>query len=337
MRPIISPVKPELPFYLQYPPYFFAMMALFSYFDLFTAWLIWTVLGLCLLLGAIRLLVKDNFSTRPAVAIATAAVLAAYPTWVGFRLGQSSLLAFPALVAFWFLLRSRKFGLAGTAGGLMFMKLQYGPIVLLTGIILGALRFFLPAIATLAALICIAGFTVGWDNVLRYPTALLLGDTSGRFSGVPVFQMQNFRGAFALSLGGETSATRLAAGLLMFATAFGITWLWVKWMPQVRSGDNAKFRTLASITVLAMLASSLHSFPQDYLFAAIPCIWLWKWTEDDHHFSKVVRTLILAFPILSWVFFLFQHLFLMVRIEPFLLWALALLTCVTVDEFRTST
>jgi hypothetical protein len=336
MREVISPVKPELPFFLQYPPYFFCMMGLLSYFDLFTAWLIWTAIGMTLLLGAIALLVYRNFSNRPAIAIATAGVLAAYPTWVGFRLGQSSLLAFPALVAFWFLLRSRKFGIAGLAAGLMFLKLQYGPMVILIGGVLGRLRFLLAAMATVAVMICVAGFNVGWDNILRYPAALLLGDTSGKFSGVPVLQMQNFRGAFALSFGMETSATRLSAGLVALATAFGITWLWLKWMPEISAGNDRKFQTLASITTLGMLVSSLHSFAQDYLFAAIPCLWLWKWTEEKHHFSTVVRVLILSFPIISWVFFLFQHVFLLVRIEPFLLWALALSACVLADEFRTS-
>jgi hypothetical protein len=336
LREVIKPVKPELPFFLQYPPYFFSMVAWLAYFDLFSAWLAWCAVGFTLLLGSIAVLLYGNVSSRPAAAIATAAVLAAYPTWLSFRLGQTSLWAFPALTAFWILLRAGKYGTAGIAASMVFVKLQYGPIVLLCGLIFGGLRFFLPALASLAVMVMISGFTLGWENVLRYPSALLLGDTSATFSGVPVWLMQNFRGAFALTLLGETPATRLAAGVLWLFTAAGITWIAIRWMPAIRSGDQKKFQTFASIATLGMLVSSLHTFAQDYLFAAIPCLWLWHWTKEKHQFSQVVRALIIAFPIISWVFFLFQHLFVIVRVEPFLAWALALAVCVLADEFRSS-
>jgi hypothetical protein len=317
LQKVIAPVKPELPFYLQYPPYFFTMTSWLPSFDLFAGWLVWALLGMLLVLPSIAALALGTFSTKPAVGIATAAVLAAYPTWLSFRMGQTSLWAFPALVAFWFFLRANKPVPAGVAAAILLVKLQYGPIVWLLGLILGKARFVAAAAGTLLLMLLISGLTLGWDNLLRYPAALLTADTSHEFSGVPVWLMQNFRGQLALLVQGETTVTRLISGLLVFATAFGVIWIWYK--------RRHSFETLASVTTLALLASSLHTFAQDYIFAAIPCIWLWGPAGEAGNAPTITRrVLIVSFPVISWAFFIFQKFFAIARIEPFLLWAIAL-------------
>src|SRR4029077_2546500 len=45
---LTAPVVPEQPFYLQYPPFLFAIVRPLAYFDLFGAWLVWCTLGLAL-------------------------------------------------------------------------------------------------------------------------------------------------------------------------------------------------------------------------------------------------------------------------------------------------
>src|SRR5579883_1594744 len=61
---LIAPVKPEIPFYFQYPPHFFLVMAPLSYVSLSAAWCLWFICGIVLCLcGAFALNIRGVGST----------------------------------------------------------------------------------------------------------------------------------------------------------------------------------------------------------------------------------------------------------------------------------
>lgn len=92
LRAIIKPVVPELPFYLQYPPCFFALLLPLSLFSLSQAWVVWVLLGgLLIAITTPLLLAQSDYKTRNHKIMAVALTFAAYPTWLSYTLGQTSL------------------------------------------------------------------------------------------------------------------------------------------------------------------------------------------------------------------------------------------------------
>jgi hypothetical protein len=99
LRSIIKPVVPELPFYLQYPPCFFALLLPLSLFSLSQAWVVWVTLGgLLIAITTPLLLAQSDYKTRTDKIMAVALTFAAYPTWLSYTLGQTSLYTYPAVV-----------------------------------------------------------------------------------------------------------------------------------------------------------------------------------------------------------------------------------------------
>ncbi|HEY9870323.1 MAG TPA: glycosyltransferase family 87 protein [Candidatus Obscuribacterales bacterium] len=323
---LVHPVVPELPFYLQYPPYFWVIMRPLAWFDLTGAWLAYCLVTGLFLLAALFVLVARKLDGQAARAMAMAAVLASYPAWLSFRLGQVSLLVFPLLALYWIMLASRRSGWAGAAAAIMCIKLQYAPVLLVVGVIVGRLGFLTGFASTMLTMVAVSIVTLGWANVSVYPSALLAGETSARVSGVQAVLMQNVRGALELVTGGGGN---LVTGTSVLALVVVAIWVACVWLRIVRSGrDAAAFEQGASLTTLALLVSSLHTHVQDYLMAAIPCLWLYASSSSANGIwreGKVLRALIIAFPALSWVFFLLTPLFLLARIQPYFLWAVVVM------------
>ncbi|MBS1999230.1 MAG: hypothetical protein JSS86_23045, partial [Cyanobacteria bacterium SZAS LIN-2] len=150
--------------------------------------------------------------------------------------------------------------------------------------------------------------------------------------GVAAEQMQNVRGNLTLLLGGDNSLVHL---LSIGAFALGMAALIFLWWRARRKGLDttttegaSKFRMLASISTIIMLVLSPHCHMQDYLALVIPCIWLWFECADkaqDLPVMKMLRRLVLSFPILGWPFYVFLFLFQLIKIEPFFLWAVVVM------------
>jgi len=93
------------------------------------------------------------------------------------------------------------------------------------------------------------------------------------------------------------------------------------------SSDDFKIR--ASICSLLLLISSPHTHIHDYLVSALPCLWLWSATQAQppRRSRTILRAAILAFPFLSWTFFLLRNVFELARLQPFFLWAIVVAVC----------
>ncbi len=322
---LISPVVPELPFYLQYPPPFFALVRPLAYLGMTAAWAVWCALGALLVVLSAWCLARESGGLWFRRAFIVVAVLAAYPAWHGFRVGQASLFFFPLMLAYWALLRGGRPLGAGLVTGLMMVKLQYAPITLLVGCLLGRLRFAAGAALASGLLVALSVLLLGWPNVAGYPRALWQAETSGAVSGVNGEMMQDVRGALVILCGGDGPVVHLGSALALVAGLGAVAWLWLR--AGKRGGcSREQFNLCASLTVLILLVTSPHTHVQDFLLSAIPCAWGYAAAERAACRSRPARLLqamIIAMPALTWVFYLFRELFWLARLQPF--FALALL------------
>jgi hypothetical protein len=311
-KKLTAPVVAEQPFYLQYPPFLFALVRPLALFDMLTAWLVWCSMGMALLVASAICLTRTSavFETEEEVpsgnagkifginkftlAFVIMATVASFPTWLSIELGQTSLLLVPGLVAFWLLCKKQHYFYAGLASGVVLIKLQYLPPVFIIGFIIGRWRYLGGFTAIGVALLALSVLTLGLDNVMRFPQALSAGESGHGVSGVAADEMQNLRGNLTLILGSDSSMVHIIS-IAAFALALCVlaflwwraskTWWQAKKLESAgdksdgaiedKSAATSLFRILASISTLILLVVSPHCHTQDYLALVVPCIWLW--------------------------------------------------------------
>ncbi|MBU6451312.1 MAG: DUF2029 domain-containing protein [Cyanobacteria bacterium REEB67] len=332
---LTAPVVPEHPFYLQYPPFLFSLVSPLALFDMLGAWLVWCGLGLLALLGCCIYLMRaavggaDAKINRFTFAFLLIATLASYPAWVSVRLGQTSLLLVPGLVAFWLACRRKRYFLAGLASGVALVKLQYLPPIFMIGFILGTGHYLLGFLTIGCALTALSYLIVGADNIMRFPHALLSGESGKDVTGVAADQMQNLRGNLTLFLGADNPVVPVLSLLAFATTLLALLLLWWQYKKDTAAPliKERHFRVLAAISTLLMLISSPHCHTQDYLALVVPCYWLWfeldRFSNNTVSKSdKILKQLILLFPIIGWpLFMLLPFIQVLLKIQPFFLWA----------------
>jgi hypothetical protein len=361
-KKLTAPVVAEQPFYLQYPPYWFSLCIPLTCFDLLSAWLIWCSVGVFLYIMSAILLTRTAAGVEDQIEIAEGAVLesgkkifgvgkftlsfiiiasvASFPTWYSVKVGQPALFVLPGLVAFWLLCRKRRYFLAGLASCVTMVKLQYLPPIFVIGCLLGRGRFLGGFTLIALLLLGLALGTLGADNVMRFPQALLQGEGGQSVSGVAADEMQNLRGTLNLLVGSDSSVVHYIS-IAAFALALaGLTFLWWRatktwWrnsQDETSKGRGAsQFRVLASISTLVILAVSPHCHVQDYLAVVLPCIWLWfeiaKLKENGNTSKSLtfLQGMIILFPLLGWPFFFLKIFFQLAKIQPFFLWAVVVI------------
>lgn len=319
VKELVAPVVPQLPFSLQYPPYVFALIKPLAQVNITHAWFIWTALSLSCLALSVYFLTASRFKSKVGRLFVLLAVLASYPCWLGIRIGQTCFLLLLGLSIFWIFLRAGKFFYAGCATALCLIKVQYAPILIVVGIVQGRLKYLWGLVLAATGLFLISVVGVGWNNTVAYLNWLANGEMNRVIAGVDALVMQNIRGELTLITASDTSAIRWLSVAFLGAATLAAAFLWSR-VP-AKTGDDGRttFDVYAAFTVFAMLIASPHTHSQDYVIAVLPCVWLWSIT------SGLSRWLILLFPVLSWVFFLTMPLWLALKIEPFLLWAVLVL------------
>jgi hypothetical protein len=156
----------------------------------------------------------------------------------------------------------------------------------------------------------------------EFPHALLGHEASAQVSGVSADSMQNLRGIFALNMGDTSFVHIFCAGLCLAVAAI----MFVIWLRAARE-TGRRFDVLAGITTLIMLITSLHTHTQDYIVALLPCAWLYmivieaKGNVVSERTANAIKFLSIGFVTMSWFFFLGGFLFRLIKIQPFVIWA----------------
>lgn len=340
LKKVIAPVVPESPFYCQYPPYFFVLTLPLALFDINIAWLVWTGLAALLIIIVTPSLLKYRFDPLSGnllppeklftarSALFTALIFSTFPAWYAVKLGQPVLYTFVALVFLLTRLYENAAFRAGMAGLIVFVKLQYAPVLMIAGAIWGRLRFILGAGAAAMVLLVVSAVLLGEGSIINYPAVLLAGETGEAVSGVASEVMQNVRGQLILWFGPASPAVRYGT-LAAFGLALPVVLaLWLKFkkadkdLLADKEASVSQFQLVSSFTILLMLATSLHTHYQDYLLATIPCIWIWN--NNIGRPTKSVRTIallsmVLLFVPYSWLAYVISTKMPML-IQPFFIW-----------------
>lgn len=338
VRKLIAPVVPEAPFNLQYPPYFFALMFPLSFFSLTGAWLVWNGVFLTGLIASLRSLCARLYS-RVEQTFVYIMSLASYPTWVSVELGQTSLPEFLFVIGFFKTLRRKKYFLCGLFMSLITIKLQYTPFFGVVGLMAAGWPFLGGLAAGLAGLGLLSWAILGGQNLINFPLALVHGETSNSVSGVSALEMQNLRGNLALLFHGDNTVVHLVALLFMAVVVVILAVLWRRYAVNAGTQSDRYFEILSSFTILVALISSPHTHSQDYIMAALPCIWLWRACSDEQSAStklnRWIRRMILIFPAYSWTFLFLKFLVPLIMIQPLFLWG-AVMSILSYAKLRES-
>lgn len=242
--------------------------------------------------------------------------LVSYPTWLVLTSSPPIYLLVPILLAaFWILIRRGQFLGAGLITGLCLVKLEYVPMLLISGLILGRLRYLAGFVVSLAALY-FASQQIPWvSSTFNMPPGLapLLS------GGLTANLMQSFSGLLVLLLG-DSYEVQMASLAVYALLTVCVAELW--WRLQKFPLSDTKYLKASAVTILFMLIGSPHTFAADYIAVVPAAVWLWQATANDTRDSAgTIRKMIIAFPILSWIFFIAQPIFLMLRLPPYFLWA----------------
>lgn len=136
--------------------------------------------------------------------------------------------------------------------------------------------------------------------------------------------MQNLRGELCLLLGNDGTLVHIASLAFLVASVVWVIVLWRKHSWSVENSDRL-FKIKASITTLLLLISSPHTHKHDYVLAVVPAVWLWDslvMSQDSpQRLRKICKAMIMAIPVASWIFFMFEPVFHLIKIQPFFIWA----------------
>ncbi len=331
---LTAPVKAEQPFYLQMPPFFFSTVRPLAEFSMFHAWLLWCGLAVVALVVALWYFVRPIFVDNFSRLFAIVATIGSFPEWEGVRSGNPSMWLAPGVVLMWLLLR-RHPAYAALCATVCLYKFQYLPLVGMAGLFVGRMRFVAVLAAITIALAAFACYTLGVENVLAFPSALAGAEVSSKVSGVAAVEMQNFRGQLCLLTNSDGSFVHIATLLILFVAVVGVSIMWWRLVKEAQGLNlsstvvlDYKFKICASITTLLLLICSPHTHKHDFILVVVPAVWLWQTVACNEALPKALRLatriLIVAFPGVSWIFFMLEFLFHMVKIQPFFFWALSL-------------
>lgn len=343
-KEVIAPVLPELPFYCQYPPNFFVSLLPLAFITLSQAYLAWIGLGLLLILAAFASYYRDehsaSFGSKLSLPLYLVLLIASYPFWLSIRLGQTSLYLLAFLVFFLKALRQRAFFTSGILASICAIKLQYGAILFFLAHSFGKLKFWLGLFAAALAWLVLCVFVLGFDNVFSYPTALINAETTGAHSGVEPYLMQNLRGqAYLLFLSGQMQQKVIAVFGFIFSFVL-CAYLWRRYYFAFASGTedalnwkSSSLKLLMASSLILLLVGSMHTHIQDYVIFVLALFLISDGVHllDQEKFGKAkqnAQMFLLSFVPLSWFFLITKPLLFLLHVQPYFLYAIAVLVFV---------
>ncbi|HNM49472.1 MAG TPA: DUF2207 domain-containing protein, partial [Candidatus Obscuribacter sp.] len=163
---LIAPIKPENPFYNQYPPVMFLFFLPLSLLSMGQAWIAYCVFAFLLNAALLYYLVLPAYKTVQEKVFLITAIFSSYPFWFACRLGQPALLLMPTILVFFHCLKNGNMLLAGLTSSLVLLKLQYLPVVVAIGFGAGSPGL----IVLIGAAILLGVMNVLFFFLLRAPT-----------------------------------------------------------------------------------------------------------------------------------------------------------------------
>jgi hypothetical protein len=333
-------VMPQAPMYLQYPPYFFTLQSPLGFLSIDGAFWLFTLASLLCAFATFHFCLAPYLKTRTQYWCAAILIFSSFPFWQTLRLGQSALFL---MASFYFSLMIRHGIASGASAFYTLIKLQYLPTAGLTGLLRSKLPFAIGICAAGALLTIGACLTLGWHNVVAFPNALFNHELNAPAIGVSQEEMQNVRGQAILltrMIMKDAAVYMKVVGAMTigaFACMLAYTgWVWWRLRKiEIKDAQHPLVALAICITLIGALIASPHTHKQDYVLLALPaviCFWLHHnqilQTERARRLIARANRLCWWLPLLSWPFFVLMFLFQFMLVQPFFVYALALLVIV---------
>lgn len=293
---LIAPYRVGEPLYTGYLPIVFPMMVPFALLPITASFFVWSAITVTFGITILALFAHKVMNWPPRyIAVFCLCVLWSLPGFLTLHLGQVVwLLLGLDLIFFWGLLRNKDIP-AGIALAITTVKPQYSIPLLAAAV--GAQRWKLVgiAVATLATLFALAGLTIGFDNVARYPTLLHHTEQSDLTARV----MASIRPMLYAVL---PPAPALQASLAIWIlTAIGIAFLWFI----SRDKSDATKRWLSALTILLALATSPHTHCHDLLLIAAAAVMTLDFgsARKPTTLERVWLSILIVYPFIGYVFY----------------------------------
>ncbi len=308
---LMAPVVPTTKFYSHYPPLLFVLSIPFGFVPMMWSYVCWNLVGMVTLLLSTLPFAYRKFGKTFPFFFTAAAVVTSFPVWNCFELGQSSFFLLGGIALFFALAKRQKYFLAGLSTFFLLIKVQYLPVLVLIGLILGRVKFVLGGMvaAVLAVAVCV--LTLGWDNCIAWPNIVLHGETSDINRGlIAPAMMQNVRGILNLMTGDDSSSVRMISAALCVITILIIGYLWTKPYKQLQSHSKYAFEIVSAVSMMIMLLFSIHTHAHDYCLFVCAAVWLYVSVLDApvSKSTKWLKYLLVSYPLVSWLLFVAQPL-----------------------------
>lgn len=258
---LISPAHVDELWFVQYVPFVFPLMMPFALLPLKTSYLVFCLVSTAVGLLPLVLILKKRAWTALAVFGMALAALACYPGWQSIWWGQLAWF-YLCLIGFYFIsLKKKSDTSSGILLALLSVKPQYIFYLAVPAFASGRLKIIAWAACTEILLLLLAGFSIGWDNVIHYPQTLLFAEKQGGQMQVNAANMVSIRGPLSLIL-----PHTAVLGLSFTLNLAVLPLIWVTWR-RAFSDPNSNMMNLAmAITLPAALVLSAHSHAYDCLF-----------------------------------------------------------------------
>ena len=298
MNQIAAPSQYPMVKFIQYPPYDFAMAIPLTVLPLIDSFAVWTVATMLIGCGGVYYLRRVNGQSMSIIEGFTLVCLYAGSlfSFNSIILGQTAWLMLGIVSLFFAALLQKKEWLCGLAIAVSTIKPQL-LLLLAPPIVLRRMwkAIVLAAVAELLFL-GLAFNTVGWDNIVHYPSILAHAE-SGMY-GRDNERMVSIRGLASALFGGSAGFGLSVASL---AIALGL-FFWFWWKADDR---HSQIRAI-SLSVLVFLIFSPHSFLYDCLILSLPTVLLMRETTlsgaifQPHLSQRLWGIILLLMPVVCW-------------------------------------
>lgn len=308
---LMAPVVPTTKFYSHYPPLLFVLSIPFGFMPMLWSYVCWNLVGMVALLLSTLPFAYRKFGKTFPFFFTAAAVVTSFPVWNCFELGQSSFFLLGGIALFFALAKRQKYFLAGLSTFFLLIKVQYLPVLVLIGLILGRVKFVLGGMVATVLAVAVCVLTLGWDNCIAWPNIVFHGETSDINRGlIAPAMMQNVRGILNLMTGNDSSSVRMISAALCVITILMIGYLWTKPYKQLQSHSKYAFEIVSAVSMMIMLLFSIHTHAHDYCLFVCAAVWLYVSVLDEpvSKSTRWLKYLLVSYPLVSWLLFVAQPL-----------------------------
>lgn len=281
------------------PPFVAVILSPISFLPLETAFYVWTVVQLALLVW-ILFSMNKLFShwSKPERILLISTILAFWPLANTFILGQFSLFLVLGLVQMYIALKHSRM----MRGGLWLALLAIKPhSLLIPGMMTLNKKYWRAAVVAVITgifLFIFSSLFIGVQPWWQYIRNLLTMSTLYGKLGVNPNSEYTMRGLLSNILGNaQGNLTNTISIIFLIA---GMVYVWFLWK-KTTSPDNSNFKLYFAFTILLSVILSLHLNPHDALIAIFPAALFYEYLRENNYPSKAYSIILLISPLIFFI------------------------------------